>query len=163
MSDTSKTPSFPALDVPPETGNGYPPPHDRSSEGRQKRKLGNHGGITNFGVNHVTLPAGSQSALRHWHTRQDEFVMVLTGELVLLTDAGERVLGPGDCAAFPKGTGDGHALQNRSSAEATYLEVGDRSDGDEVDYSDVDMAVRWIDGQEYFVRRSDGSVIKKAE
>ena len=163
MTDSPTTPSYPALSVPPETGNGYPDAHAESSAQRIKRKLGNHGGLHNFGVNHVTLPAGCQSALRHWHTRQDEFVMVLTGELVLQTDGGERVLGPGDCAAFPKGTGDGHALQNRSDAEATYLEVGDRAEGDEVDYSDIDMAVRWIDGEEYFVRRSDGSVIQKAE
>lgn len=152
MTDSPTTPSYPALSVPPETGNGYPAAYAEGSAGRVKRRLGNHGGITNFGVNHVILPAGCQSALRHWHTRQDEFVMVLTGELVLQTDAGERVLGPGD----------GHALQNRSDAEASYLEIGDRTEGDEVDYSDVDMAVRWIDGEEYFVRRSDGSVIQKA-
>lgn len=162
MTDTAMTPSYPALSVPTDSGNGYPEQHAASSSGRIKRKLGDHGGIANFGVNHVTLPAGCQSALRHWHTKQDEFVMVLTGALVLQTDAGERVLGPGDCAAFPKGTGDGHALLNRSDAEATYLEIGDRTAGDEVDYSDIDMAVRWIDGAEYFVRRSDGSVIQKA-
>lgn len=162
MTDSPTTPSYSAHSVRPETGNGYPDAYATSSAGRIKRKLGNHGGITNFGVNHVTLPAGCQSSLRHWHTRQDEFVMVLTGELVLQTDAGERILGPGDCAAFPKGTGDGHALHNRSNAEATYLEIGDRSEFDEVDYSDVDMGVRWREGEQYFVRRSDGSVIQKA-
>lgn len=162
MTDSPTTPSYSAHSVRPETGNGYPDAYATSSAGRIKRKLGNHGGITNFGVNHVTHPAGCQSSLRHWHTRQDEFVMVLTGELVLQTDAGERILGPGDCAAFPKGTGDGHALHNRSNAEATYLEIGDRSALDEVDYSDVDMGVRWREGEQYFVRRSDGSVIQKA-
>ncbi|MDF1790670.1 MAG: cupin domain-containing protein [Thalassobaculaceae bacterium] len=163
MSDTLKNPAFNFRSVLPHMGNGYPSDVADASALRIKRRLGDHGGLTNYGVNHVTLPAGCTSALRHWHTRQDEFVMVLSGELVLHTDAGEQVLGPGDCAAFPAGTGDGHALLNRSDAPATYLEVGDRTTGDEVDYSDVDMAVRWIDGEEYFVRRSDGSIIQPAE
>lgn len=163
MPDTLKMPAFNLLSVPVQTGNGYPTEFSEASAPRIKRRLGDHGGLTNYGVNHVTLPAGCQSALRHWHTRQDEFVMVLSGELVLHTDAGEQILRVGDCATFPAGTGDGHALQNRSDADATYLEIGDRTAGDEVDYSDIDMAVRWIDGAEYFVRRSDGTVIQKAE
>ncbi len=108
-------------------------------------------------MNLVTLPAGCTSSVRHWHTREDEFVLVLTGALTLLTDAGEQELGPGMCAAFPAGRPDGHALVNRSGAAATYLEIGDRVDGDEVDYPDVDMQVRCIDNDYVFVRRSDGS------
>lgn len=157
MSETLRVPAFNALSVPTRTGNDYPPEFTGSSAPRIKRRLGEHGGLTNYGVNHVTLPPGCQSALRHWHTRQDEFVMVLTGELVLLTDAGEQILRPGDCAAFPAGRPDGHALQNRSETEATYLEIGDRTEGDEVDYPDIDMQVRWIDGEEVFIRRSDGT------
>lgn len=148
--------------MPATTGNSYPGDVAYGSAARIKRRLGDHGGLTRYGVNHVTLPAGCSSSLRHWHTRQDEFVMVLSGELVLLTDAGERIMRPGDCAAFPAGRPDGHTLVNRSGAEATYLEVGDRTEGDEVDYPDVDMQVRLIDGEEYFVRRSDGSIIQKA-
>lgn len=157
MPESPRTPAFSVMSVEPHTGNDYPDAFADASAPRIKRRLGDHGGLTNYGVNHVTLPPGCQSALRHWHTLQDEFVMVLTGELVLLTDAGERTLHPGDCAAFPAGRPDGHALVNRSAGEATYLEIGDRTADDEVDYPDVDMQVRWIDGEEVFVRRSDGT------
>lgn len=161
MSDTLNSPAFSALSAPAELGNDYPGDLADASAGRIKRRLGVYGGLNNYGVNHVTLPVGCQSALRHWHTRQDEFVNVLSGELILLTNSGEQTLRAGDCAAFPAGRADGHALVNRSATEATYLEIGDRTAGDEVDYPDVDMAVRWIDGKEFFVRRSDGSIIKK--
>jgi uncharacterized cupin superfamily protein len=152
-----KPPAFDPMTVPTRMGSTYPAEFTASTASRTKRRLGDHGGLKNFGVNHVTLPPGSTSALRHWHTLQDEFVMVLTGELTLLTDAGEQVLGPGMCAAFPAGKPDGHALINRTADAATYLEVGDRTDPDEVDYPDIDMQVKWIDGVERFVRRSDGT------
>ena len=152
-----KSPAFDPLSVVTHTGNSYPAEFSGASAGRLKRRLGDHGGLNNFGINHVTLPPGCASALRHWHSLQDEFVMVLSGELTLVTDAGEQVLGPGMCAAFPAGRPDGHALVNRSGVEATYIEVGDRTDPDEVDYPDVDMQVRWIDGDYVFVRRSDGT------
>ena len=157
------SPAFEIASVKGHTGTPYPPGFGTEASARLKRRLGDHGGLTNFGVNHVTLAPGCASALRHWHTKQDEFVMVLTGELVLCTETGEQVLHPGDWAAFPAGRADGHALRNRSDAEATYLEVGDRTPDDTVDYPDVDMQECWIDGEEYFVRRSDGSVIQKAE
>jgi len=150
-------PAFHPMSVATHAGNSYPPEFAEASAGRLKRRLGDHGGLMNYGVNHVTLPPGCASALRHWHTRQDEFVMVLSGELTLVTDAGEQVLGPGMCAAFPAGRADGHALVNRSAAEATYIEIGDRTDPDEVDYPDVDMQVKWVDGEQRFVRRSDGT------
>lgn len=159
MAGTLKSPAFAVDTVLPKTGNDYPAGVAEPSSQRIKRRLGDHGGLGNFGVNHVTLPPGCTSALRHWHTRQDEFVMVLSGELVLVTDAGEQVLGPGDCAAFPAGRADGHALVNRSGAAAMYLEVGDRTAGDEVDYPDHDLRVTWIDGVERFVRRSDNRPI----
>jgi len=157
MTTTPKPPAFDPLTVEPRIGTSYPEPFRAAAAGRIKRRLGDHGGLNNFGVNLVTLPPGCNSSVRHWHSREDEFVMVLTGELTLLTDAGEQVLGPGMCAAFPAGKADGHALVNRTEAEATYLEVGDRIEGDEVDYPDVDMQVRFIDGDYVFVRRSDGS------
>lgn len=163
MTDHSSTnPVYQVLSVPVRTGNGYPEEYAEGSGARIKRRLGDHGGLTRYGVNHVTLPSGCGSSLRHWHSRQDEFVMVLSGELVLLTDAGERIMRAGDCAAFPAGRPDGHTLVNRSDAEATYLEVGDRTEGDEVDYPDVDMQIRLIDGEKHFVRRSDGSIIQRA-
>ena len=157
MTEPPKPPAFDPMTVEARTGNSYPDAFKQASAGRLKRRLGEHGGLRNFGVNLVTLPPGCNSSVRPWHTREDEFVMVLTGELTLLTDAGEQVLGPGMCAAFPAGQPDGHALVNRSDAEATYLEVGDRIEGDEVDYPDVDLQLRHIDGEDVFVRRSDGS------
>jgi len=159
MTKTPTLAAFAALSVATRTGSSYPAAYAESSAERIKRRLGDHGGLSNFGVNHVTLPPGCQSSLRHWHTRQDEFVMVLSGELVLLRDAGEQVLGPGDCAAFPAGRPDGHALVNRTDAEATYLEIGDRTAGDEVDYPDIDLQVKSIDGTNRFVRRSDGQLV----
>jgi len=103
-------------------------------------------------VNLVTVPPGAWSALRHWHTRQDEFVYVLDGELALVTDAGEQILRPGMAAGFPAGTPDGHHLVNRSTAPATYLEVGDRVPGDEVHYPDADLFV----DAEFVMRHKNG-------
>ncbi|MEQ8397231.1 cupin domain-containing protein [Thalassobaculum sp.] len=157
MPEKPKPPAFEAMTVAPHVGNAYPAAFAGPSSERIKRRLSDHGGLTHFGVNHVILPPRCQSSVRHWHTREDEFVMVLTGTVTLVTDAGEQTLGPGMCAAFPAGRPDGHALLNRTDTEATYLEVGGRVDGDEVDYPDVDMQVRWIDGDYVFVRRSDGT------
>ncbi|MDQ2101305.1 cupin domain-containing protein [Azospirillum isscasi] len=118
---------------------GYPEPFRAAVAGRLRKRLGNPLGITNFGVNLTRLEPGAASALRHWHTRQDEFVYVLEGELTLVTDAGETLLRPGMCAGFPAGKPDGHQLVNRSGEPAAYLEVGDRTAGDEVDYPDDDL------------------------
>ena len=107
---------------------------------RMKRRLGDACGLTKFGVNLVTLGPGGQSALRHWHTLDDEFVYVLSGEVVLVTNEGEQLLTAGTCAGFPAGTGDGHQLVNRSNAPARYLEVSTHDANDEVEYSDVDLA-----------------------
>ena len=107
---------------------------------RVKRRLGDACGLTRFGVNLVTLGPGGQSALRHWHTREEEFVYVLEGVLVLVTDAGEQELRPGDCAGYPAGTGDGHHMINRSGAAASYLEVGNRDEADVGHYPDDDLA-----------------------
>ena len=112
-------------------------------------------GLTQFGVNLVLLPPGCWSSQRHWHTHEDEFVYVLEGELTLVTDAGEQLLRPGTAAGFPAGKADGHHLINRTDRPATYLEVGTRRDDvDEVDYSDIDMAVRHRDGAQVFVRKN---------
>lgn len=128
-------------DVAVKRGSSYPAPFDKEVAAREKRALGDALGLRNFGVNLVHLKPGAWSAQRHWHTRQDEFVYVLEGELQLVTDAGESTLRPGMVAGFPAGNGDGHHLVNRSGQEATYLEVGDRLPGDAVDYPDIDLRV----------------------
>jgi len=125
---------FPALDpgeVSAVEGSTYPEPFKIRVAGRAKRRLGDALGLKNFGVNLTTLKPGALSALRHWHTKQDEFIYIVSGELILITNAGEQVLTPGMVAGFPAGRADGHHLANRGSADAVYLEVGDRTAGDE--------------------------------
>jgi uncharacterized cupin superfamily protein len=133
--------------VPERKGTGYPPPFDAPCAERIRRRLGNAGGLTEFGVNLMHLPAGGWSSQRHWHTDEDEFVYVLEGELTLVEDRGETVLRAGDCAAFAKGSGDGHHMINRSGATAVYLEVGSRSPADVTYCSDVDMMSANADGR----------------
>jgi uncharacterized cupin superfamily protein len=125
--------------IPLETGCNYPPPFDAPCLGSTWRKLGRAAGLS-FGVNVSTIPPGVWTSQRHWHTVEDEFVMVLEGELVLVTDAGEEILRAGDCAAFKAGDTDGHCLINRSDRDARLLEVG-TSDPmhDRCVYSDIDM------------------------
>lgn len=138
-------PASPALDpqtVEPEFGTRYPAPFARDCAGRERRRVGNALGLTHYGVNIVRLPPGVMSSQRHWHSHQDEFVYIVEGEATLVTDAGERTLGPGMVAGFPAGTPDGHHLVNRSGADVVYLEVGDRPPVDDVDYPDIDMLVR---------------------
>ena len=125
--------------VPVRVGTGYPGRQNEDCEGRTRRRLGNAGGIADFGVNLMTLPPGKWSSQRHWHSHEDEFVFVLEGELWLVEDQGETVLMAGDCAAFPKGTRNGHHLQNRSSTTAVYLEVGSRNPDDLTTCSDIDL------------------------
>ena len=120
-------------------GTRYPPPHDAPCRARRWLKLGDAAGLTAFGVNLVTLDPGAWSSQRHWHTHEDEFVYMLEGELVLVTDAGETPLRAGDCAGFKAGVRDGHHLQNRSDAVARLLVVGNRDDADHGEYSDIDM------------------------
>jgi uncharacterized cupin superfamily protein len=144
------------LTVEPNIGSNYPEPFRQRVAARAKRKLGDALGLRNFGVNLTTLAPGAQSALRHWHATQDEFVYVVSGELVLVTDAGEQVLTAGMAAGFPAGRADGHHLLNRSDREATYLEVGDRTPGDTVTYPDDDIEARMSDGRWTFTHR-DGS------
>jgi uncharacterized cupin superfamily protein len=143
MAPSLKPPALDPATVAPRTTSGYPTDAMRKqTAGRAKRALGDALGLTTFGVNLTRLEPGAASALRHWHKRQDEFVYVLEGELTLVTDAGEQVLGPGTCAGFPGGVPDGHHLVNRTSGPALYLEVGDRLPGDGAEYPDVDLRVR---------------------
>ena len=120
-------------------GTLYPPPFDEPCRARERTKLGDGAGLTQFGVNLLRLPPGAWSSQRHWHVAQDEFVYVLSGEVTLVTNAGEEVLRAGDAAGFKANDPDGHCLQNRSRGEATVLEIGTRLDDDMAYYSDIDM------------------------
>jgi uncharacterized cupin superfamily protein len=148
---------LPALDpssVPERRGSTYPEPFKSRMGERVKRRLGEACGLTAFGVNLVTLPPGGQSALRHWHTHEDEFVYVLSGEVTLVTDAGEQTLSAGTCVGYPANSGDAHHLINRSGAVATYLEVGSRVDADACFYPDDDLLL--VDNNTRYAHK-DGS------
>ena len=123
----------------PVVGTLYPPPFDLPCHGRERTKLGDAAGLSQFGVNLCRLPPGAWSSQRHWHTGGDEFVYVLSGEVVLVTDGGEEVLRAGDAAGFPAQDTNGHCFQNRSDRDAQILEVGTRVPGDMAYYSDIDM------------------------
>lgn len=143
-------PALDPADVAEVEASGYPQPFRPRVAGRRRRRLGEACGLGQFGVNQTTLPPGAQSALRHWHTHEDEFVYVLEGELVLVTDAGEQVLRTGQCAGFPAGRRDGHHFINRSTAPAVYLEIGSRSDADVAAYPDEDLQLlRDVSGLRY--------------
>ena len=135
-------PKLPALDpqdVELIATTGYPPPFDNATEGRAKRRLTDPLGLTRMGVNITEIAPDAKSSIRHWHSHEDEFVLVLEGEVTLVTDAGEQVLSAGMCAGFPAGVADGHCIVNNSGAPATILEVGTRDMKDEAAYPDVDL------------------------
>jgi uncharacterized cupin superfamily protein len=138
-------------------GSSYPAPFDQPCSTRVRQRLGDAGGLTDFGVNLLELPpGGAWSSQRHWHSAEDEFVWVLEGEVILIDDNGETVLRVGDCAAFPKNDGNGHHLVNRSGVVARCLEVGSRKpDEDACDYSDIDMHIG--PGREAGYTRKDGT------
>jgi uncharacterized cupin superfamily protein len=141
---------MPKLDlsaVPVRQGSGYPAPFDLPCATRMRQRLGDAGGIRDFGINLMHLPAGSWSSQRHWHSHEDELVFILEGELILVEDEGESLLRAGDCAAFPKGTGNGHHMINRSGATAIYLEVGSRHPEDVTTWSDADGKSSNADGR----------------
>jgi uncharacterized cupin superfamily protein len=128
--------------TPTRSGSDYPPPYDEPCKARLRRALGDAAGLTDFGVNLQRLAPGAWSSQRHWHTAEDEFIYVLEGEVVLVTDGGEEILRGGDCAGFKAGIADGHHLQNRSGVEAVILEIGSRRPvADVVEYPDIDL--RW--------------------
>jgi uncharacterized cupin superfamily protein len=140
MADTLSKPAAYATELPPRTKTSvYPEPFFSMMNGREKRPLGDAFGLTNFGVNLTRLKPGGMTALRHAHSRQDEFIYVLEGNPILVTDAGETKLSPGMCAGFKAGTGDAHQLINPTESDVLYLEIGDRTRGDEVSYPDDDL------------------------
>lgn len=125
--------------APVRHGTAYPAPYDQPCTNRTRFRLGLAAGLQQFGVNRLVLPPGQWSSQRHWHHRSDEFIWVLKGEVVLVTDAGEEVLRAGDCAGFPAGAASGHHLQNRSASDAVVLEVGSCIADDVAEYPDIDL------------------------
>ena len=145
--------------VPVVTGSRYPAPFDAPCAARARQRLGDAAGLSDFGVNLLRLPPGAWSSQRHWHSAEDEFVYVLDGEVVLVTDSGEELLRARDCAGFKAGFKDGHHLQNRSSRDAIVLEIGSRKVAeDEGDYPDIDM--RFLKGDAGFAHK-DGKPYPK--
>jgi uncharacterized cupin superfamily protein len=155
-----KIPALDPMSLPPRISSGYPEPYRSRVLPREKRALGDALGLTKIGINYTILPPGKESSMRHWHTREEEFIFVLSGELVLRTDAGEQTLVAGMCAGFPPSkdgkSGDGHCLINRGPVPAVYLEVSDRVKGDEAFYPDEDLHFHGVGSSPMFTRR-DGS------
>jgi uncharacterized cupin superfamily protein len=154
---TSKKPpvAVAAIDVPVRAKPSvYPEPFASRMAGRSKRQLGEVFGLSNFGVNLTTLAPGGSSALRHAHTKQDEFVFILSGTPTLHTNEGRTILSPGTCAGFKAGSGDAHRLINESREDVQYLEVGDRTAGDEASYPDDDIQAVLVEGKWMFTHRN---------
>ena len=147
-----------ALDVAARHGTVYPAQYAKTVDGRSKRALGDVFGLTQYGLNLTVLQPGASSALRHWHAREDEFIYVLDGELVLVDDAGDHPLTPGMCAGFKAGVANGHKLLNRSDKPATYLEIGTRLDEETANYPDVALVGVKTGGKFSFTRK-DGSPV----
>ena len=149
---------MPKLDLstlPTRTGSIYPAPYADMMAGRSSLRLGEAAGLTQFGVNIVTLQAGAVASLRHWHLREDEFAMVLDGALVLVEDAGETEMRAGDCAAWKAGVANGHRFVNRSASPARFLVVGSKFPNEVATYSDVDLKVHMENGKPRFTYRDD--------
>lgn len=142
--------------VPVKTSSIYPEPYASMMKGRSSLRLGDAGGLTQFGANLVRLEPGALSSLRHWHMAEDEFVMVTEGECVLIQDEGETVMRVGDCAAFPAGNTNGHHFVNRTDRRASFLVVGSKAPREVATYSDVDMRVEMEGGKARFTYK-DGS------
>lgn len=153
---------MPKLDltkVPVKTGSIYPAPYDALVAGRSSLRLGDAGGLTQFGVNLVTLEPGAMSSMRHWHLAEDEFVMVTEGSCTMVTDEGAVEMGPGDCAAFPANSPDGHHFLNRTDKPARFLVVGSKAKREVATYSDVDLMVTMEGGKATFTYK-DGAPFK---
>jgi len=143
-------------DLPAHLGTFYPPPYDQPCRPRERRKLGDAAGLTQFGVNLMRLPPRAWSSQRHWHLKQDEFVYVLNGEVALVTNTGEEILKAGDCAGFKAGDEDGHHFQNRSDKDVLLLEIGTRIAGDGANYPGIDL-VHPADGIPAMYTHLDGT------
>jgi uncharacterized cupin superfamily protein len=149
---------FDPLTLPESNATSYPEPYRAANQQRWNRRLGDRAKLTNYGVNLTRIVPGGQSSHRHAHSRQDEFVYVLQGEVELETNAGTEVLRPGMCAGFPAGTGDAHRFVNRSASDVLLLVIGDRTAGDEVSYPDIDMHGRMGPDGRYAFTHKDGTL-----
>ena len=154
MPDDLRRPAVDPATLPARSGSGYPAPFRDAVAGRIKRALGDAFGLSQFGVNLVEMPPGCWSSQRHWHSHEDELVYVVSGELTLVTDAGEQLMRAGMVAGFPAGKADGHHLINRSDRPATYLEIGTRIAEDGAVYSDIDMEARPQGARHVFVHKN---------
>ena len=142
--------------LPLRTGSSYPAPLDAEVAGRSFLRVGDEGGLTQFGANIVILAPGGKSSLRHWHEQQDEFVMEISGRCTLIDDSGRHPMQPGDCAAFKAGDGNGHQLVNDTDEEARFLVIGTRTPTETAWYSDLDLkATQTAEGFTY--TRKDGT------
>ena len=148
---------FDPLTLPESNATGYPEPYRADNQERWNRRLGNHAKLTNFGVNLTRIVPGGQSSHRHAHSRQDEFIYVLRGEVELETDAGVEVLSAGMCAGFPAGAGNAHRFVNRGAADVLLLVIGDRTTGDECSYADIDLHLGMRADGEYGFSHKDGT------
>lgn len=152
---------MPKIDIsklPIKSGSSYPGALAKRMQGRHQQALGDPHGLTQFGVNLVTLDPGALSSLRHWHEKQDEFLVMVSGVCTLVDDTEETLLEPGDCAAFPAGDPNGHHLINRSNEIASFVVVGTRTDTETGYYSDVDMKVTVDEAGFHFTKR-DGTPV----
>lgn len=139
--------------VPVKTGSIYPAPYDAMVAGRSSLRLGEAGGLTQFGANLVTLQAGAMSSLRHWHLAEDEFVMVTLGDVTMITDAGPQIMTAGDCAAFPANTANSHHFINHTKTPVQFLVVGTKAPREVATYSDVDLMVTVQAGRAVFTHK----------
>ena len=142
--------------VPMKTGTIYPAPYDAEVAGRSSQRLGEAGGLTQFGVNIVILAPGAKSSMRHWHLHEDEFVIITQGTCTMLLDAGPTIMQVGDCAAFPAGVADGHCFINHTNTEARFLVVGTKAKAEIATYSDFDLQVHVAEGVNRFTYK-DGT------
>tara|TARA_B100000700_G_scaffold273007_1_gene317004 strand:- start:7354 stop:7833 length:480 start_codon:yes stop_codon:yes gene_type:complete len=157
MSANSNGPAFDPLNIEAFVRNPYFPTHDTALNGKKRRALDDSNELTKFGVNLTEMAPGSISALRPWYTEEDEFIYIIEGTPTLVNDAGAQQLQPGMCACFPTNSGDAHRLENLSKAVVLFLEVGNRSEREEVYYPDDDMVMSRMAGEAPTVTHTDGS------
>jgi len=148
---------FDPLSLSESNASSYPEPFRAAQQKRWNRRLGDHAGLKNFGVNLTRIEPGGQSSARHAHKTQDEFIYVLEGEVVLVTDAGPETLRAGQCAGFPAGTGNAHHFVNRSTRDVLLLVIGDRSPGEEGTYPDIDLRGKADPSGKWHYTRKDGT------
>jgi uncharacterized cupin superfamily protein len=153
---TLKLPALDPRSLEPNTGSMYPDVYRARVLPRERRALGDALGLTKIGVNLTTLEPGKESSMRHWHTHEDEFIYIVSGEVVLRTEGGEQTLVAGQCAGFKAGTEDGHQLLNRTSTTAVYLAISNRDDADGAFYPDVDLKMHGGGAPHTFTRK-DGT------